>query len=100
MRLPPPRPAEPPPVKTSEGRTFASCQADEALMAQARVELSEGARKGLTTVLLAAPEEQLEIARFFSEEVVLVPRSTLGEGASPRPEQLACDRPGQRTAHR
>jgi hypothetical protein len=87
--LAPPRPAEPPRAKPAEGRTFESCLQDEGLMAQARAELSEGARKGLTTVLLAAPEDQLEIARYFSEELVLVPRTTLAAGVAPRYYRLA-----------
>jgi len=85
---PPPR-AEPPPAKKAEGRTFEACRQDAALMAQARSELAEGSRKGLTTVLLAAPEDQLEIARFFGEELVLVPKTTLDASAAPRYFRLA-----------
>jgi len=75
---------QPPPAKKTGGRTLESCLQDAGLMAQARAELAEGARKGLTTVLLAAPEDQLEIARYFGEELVLVPRSTLDASTAPR----------------
>jgi hypothetical protein len=80
----PPPAGEPPPPREDEARTAESCMQDPELMAQAQVELAEGLRKGLTTVLLAAPEDQLEIARFFGEELVLVPRATLARDAAPR----------------
>lgn len=57
---------------------------DAELLAAARHELSGEARRGFATVLLASPEEQLEIARFFGEELVLVPRSAL-DPAAPNP---------------
>jgi hypothetical protein len=85
---PPPR-AGPQPAKQAGGRTFESCQQDAALMAMALAELAEGSRRGLTTVLLAAPEDQLDIARFFGEELVLVPRTALAAGAAPRYYRLA-----------
>jgi hypothetical protein len=63
---------------------------DPALLAAAREEFSLGNRKGFATVLLAAPEEQIEIARFFGEELVLVPRAALdSSGASPRYYRLS-----------
>ena len=51
---------------------------DEALLATASAELAGDVRPGFATVLLASAEEQLAIARFFGEELVLVPRSALG----------------------
>jgi len=57
---------------------------DPALVATARAEFSSGNKRGFTTVLLAAPEEQIEIARFFGEELVLVPRAALDPG-NPEP---------------
>ncbi len=57
---------------------------DPDLLDEARAEFTRGDRKGFTTVLLAAPEDQITIARFFGEELVLVPRSALDPGtASP-----------------
>lgn len=53
--------------------------ADEALLAEARSEWEGEARKGFATVLLATPEEQLDIAHYFGEELVLVPRDALDE---------------------
>jgi len=50
---------------------------DRDLLRTADMEVSGKGRKGFATVLLAAPEDQLDIARFFGEEVVLVPRDTL-----------------------
>jgi hypothetical protein len=57
---------------------------DPALVAAARAEFSAGNQRGFTTVLLAAPEEQIEIARFFGEELVLVPRAAI-DPANPQP---------------
>lgn len=50
---------------------------DGELLAAAEAELSGDARAGFATVLLASPAEQLDIARFFGEELVLVPKSGL-----------------------
>ena len=50
---------------------------DPGLLADARAEFSGGNKRGFATVLLAAPEDQLAIARFFGEELVLVPRRAL-----------------------
>ncbi len=58
---------------------------DPTLLAAAGAELSGEERRGFATVLLAAPEEQLAIARFFGEELVLVPRAAIDpETADPR----------------
>jgi len=51
--------------------------ADPELLAQATAEVQGEASQGFTTVLLAAPEDQLTIARFFGEQLVLVPRSAI-----------------------
>jgi hypothetical protein len=70
----------------SEGtgrRTTDDLKQDPELAAAARAELSGELRRGFDTVLLAAPEEQLEIARAFGEELVLVPRRALDPKASP-----------------
>jgi len=57
---------------------------DDELLAEAEREFSGAARRGFTSVLLAAPEDQIEIARTFGEELVLVPRSAIDpETASP-----------------
>lgn len=50
---------------------------DPALLALADAELGGETQKGFATVFLAAPEDQLAIAKFFGEELVLVPRSAL-----------------------
>ena len=55
--------------------------ASEDLVAAAHSELSGDVRPGFATVLLAAPEEQLDIARFFGEEIVLVPKNALDIGS-------------------
>lgn len=58
---------------------------DPTLLAAAGAELSGEERRGFATVLLAAPEDQLAIARFFGEELVLVPRAAIDpETADPR----------------
>ncbi len=54
---------------------------DPGLLAEARAEFVRGHSKGFATVLLAAPEDQLAIARFFGEELVLVPRRALDPDA-------------------
>jgi len=56
---------------------------DEELLAAARAELSGDTRRGFETTLLASPEEQLDIARYFDEELVLIPRRALS-GEHPR----------------
>ncbi len=65
---------------------------DEELLDEARAELAGERTHGFATVLVAAPEEQVEIARFFGEELVLVPRSTLDpDAARPRYFRLGVD---------
>jgi len=83
---PPPEP-EPASQAGKEGPRAAieSLMHDTELLAEARTELAGGLHKGFSTVLLAAPEEQVEIARFFGEELVLVPRTAL-DPSHPSPE--------------
>ena len=57
--------------------SVAALMQDPGLIAEAHEEFERGQKKGFATVLLATPEEQLDIARFFGEELVLVPRSAL-----------------------
>ncbi len=65
---------------------------DGDLLSAARSEFAGEGRKGFATVLLAAPEDQLEIARFFDEELVLVPRDALDpEATSTRYFRVAHD---------
>jgi len=64
-----------------DAREVAELMRDPALLAAAAAELGGEERRGFATVLLATPEEQLAIARFFGEELVLVPRQTLDPGA-------------------
>ena len=47
--------------------------ADSELLEVAAAELAGERPRGFDTTLLCAPEEQVEIARFFGEELVLVP---------------------------
>jgi hypothetical protein len=54
---------------------------DTRLLDEAREEFARGEPNGFETVLLARPEEQIEIARFFREELVLVPRRALAPDA-------------------
>ena len=59
-------------------------RANTELLAAAAAEFNGTERKGFRTVLLASPEDQLDISRAFAEEVVLVPKSALDpEAASP-----------------
>ena len=46
---------------------------DASLLAAAALEVEGRGRKGFSTQLTAAPEDQLEIARTFGEELVLIP---------------------------
>ena len=52
---------------------------DKALLALARDELSGESSQGFETILLASTEQQLEIARFFDEELVMIPKGFLDE---------------------
>jgi hypothetical protein len=61
-----------------------SLMSDGELLASARSELSGEVRKGFSTVFVTAPEDQVAIARFFGEELVLVPRAAMDpEAADP-----------------
>jgi hypothetical protein len=53
---------------------------DSDLVETARRELAGESRTGFATVLLATPEDQLAIARYFGEELLLVPRKALAPG--------------------
>jgi hypothetical protein len=54
-----------------------SLMSDSALLDAAQRELSGEVQRGFATDLMSDPTEQLEIARAFGEELVLVPRSSL-----------------------
>jgi len=76
----------------SENVTVEAAMSSEALLSDATAELSGEVRPGFATVLLAAPEEQLDVARFFGEEVVLIPKSALeGDTETARYFRLALD---------
>ena len=55
---------------------------DSELLASAKSELSGEVRKGFSTVFITAPEDQIAIAKFFSEELVLVPRMAMDPKAT------------------
>jgi hypothetical protein len=92
---------EPPAETVEDARQPAATDAlarhmrDPALLAAARAEFERGNRKGFTTVLLSTPEDQLAIARFFGEELVLVPRAALDAAAATGYFRLV---PGERGA--
>ena len=67
---------EQPPTRTNHAPREA-IQSDPRLLALAHVELSGEARVGFQTELWAAPEQQIEIARAFDEELVLVPYTAI-----------------------
>ena len=70
--------------------------ADPSLLAAARSELSRESSQGFATVLLATPEDQLAIARFFGEELVLVPRTAIDpETESPRYFRVTAEEPAR-----
>lgn len=71
-------------AETGEKVSPEQMMSDDQLLAEARSEWDGEARKGFATVLLATPEEQLDIAHYFGEELVLVPRSALDEARSDR----------------
>ncbi len=75
--------AEPEPEPAAENSRPSSeeLMEDDDLIADANREFTGELRHGFATVLLAAPEEQLDIARFFGEELVLVPREALDPDA-------------------
>ncbi len=65
---------------------------DAQLVADARRELSGEVRRGFRTDLLCAAEDQIDIARFFGEQLVLVPRQALDPDVeSPRWYRLDVD---------
>jgi hypothetical protein len=80
---------------------LAEIMEDSALVLAAQDELGGRGRLGFTTVLLAQPEDQLDIAKFFGEQVVLVPKSAINpSAASPRYFRISIDGPtGVETVH-
>ncbi|MEO0650876.1 MAG: hypothetical protein AAFZ65_09365 [Planctomycetota bacterium] len=60
-------------------------RADPELNQRARAELAGEARQGFATVIHSAAADQLEIARSFGEEVVLVPKAALAVDGTPAP---------------
>lgn len=82
------------PAARSSTRSAEDLMADAELLATASKEVAEEVRRGFVTVMLAAPEDQLEIARFFGEELVLVPRRVLDAGTErPAYFHIASDGP-------
>jgi len=74
---------EPSPAEVGPPRPDAvQLATDRTLLAAAERELSGEAALGFSTVLVSSPEDQLEIARAFGEEVVLVPRAALDPEAA------------------
>ncbi len=73
---------EPTPTKPSIRERAEALMQDPTLLERARDELAGRGARGFATVLVAAPEEQLDIARFFGETLVLVPRATLDPNAA------------------
>lgn len=67
----------PEPIAASAARASEELMADPELRAAARAELSGEASHGFATVLLASPREQLDIAHFFGEELLLIPRASI-----------------------
>jgi len=65
-----------------EAPSAAELASDAELLAAAHVELSGEADVGFSTVLHSEAADQLEIARAFGEEVVLVPRAALDPEAA------------------
>jgi hypothetical protein len=70
--------------------TSETLMADAELLDDARSELAGEIRQGFATALLAAPQDQVDIARFFREELVLVPRRALDPSAE-RPHYFRLD---------
>lgn len=71
---------EPLPAEPIE-RSAAALMRDAELLEAAHDEIDGEVRRGFATVLVAAPEDQLDIARAFGEELVLVPRAALDPDA-------------------
>jgi hypothetical protein len=72
------------PPDTSEEASPEGMMQNERLLESAERELAGEARLGFSTVLIAAPEDQIAIAHYFGEELVLVPKSALDESAERR----------------
>ncbi len=87
-------PSVPAPAPRTDRSALEALMRDPELLAEARAEFSRGHRKGFTTVLLAAPEDQLAIARFFGEELVLVPRRAL-DAQAPDPSYFRVSDSGE-----
>ena len=65
-------------------------------MEQATKEVSGKSRKGFRTTFLCSAGDQVDIARYFGEPVVLVPRAGLRPGADPRSPPDTPDLPVRR----
>lgn len=74
--------AEEIPLAESSGTPVDELRQDPELLEEARREFEGEVRRGFSTVLLAAPEDQLDLARTFGEELVLVPRAALDPSAA------------------
>ncbi len=74
--------AEEAPLPESSGTPVDELRKDPKLLDEARREFEGEVRRGFSTVLLAAPEDQLDLARTFGEELVLVPRTALDPNAT------------------
>ena len=71
-------PVAPKATARAEGQVSAAVLMQDASLQDAAAEELEGPlRRGFQTVFLANPEDQIAIARFFGEELVLVPRAAL-----------------------
>ena len=70
------------PLPKSSGVPVDELRQDPELLEEAQREFEGEVRRGFSTVLLAAPEDQLDLARTFGEELVLVPRSALDPNAA------------------
>jgi len=61
-------------------RELEKIEGSKKLMRQAKAEVSGKSRKGFRTTFLCTASDQLDIARYFGEPVVLVPRAGLRPG--------------------
>ncbi len=62
-------------------RELETIEGSKELMRQAKEEVSGKSRKGFRTTFLCTARDQLDIARYFGEPVVLVPRAGLRPGS-------------------
>ncbi len=78
---------DPPPDETpgsaAGGETAAADEVrqvmeDAGLRSQARRELAGEASQGFATTILARPEDELDLARFFGERIVMIPKQAFG----------------------